>query len=388
VPASRPAQARRANGDARPYYDAAKGRWKVAVELGPSGNGRRRRRIVSAASAAEARALARRTREQLAAGIEPAPQAHTVASFLRWWESTVLPGTVSEGSEETYRRLLRLYVVPCLGAIRLAKLTPGHVTEMMRAMEDRGLSPSTRNAAKKVLGRALRRAVQEELVHRNVAMVVEGAHLARRERRSLTAAQARALLQALQGERLGAAYHLALALGLRRGEVLGLTWEDLDLDARPPLVAVRRQLQRREGRGLVLTELKTAHSRRTLALPPQAADALRRHRAAQAAERLAAGPDWASTKLVFTTPLGTPVDPNNFRRHLERVSCRSGLGPWTTHELRHSAGSLLFAMGVPMKVISETLGHSSERVTSEVYVHLQAEHRQAAADAMARALWG
>jgi integrase len=177
-------------------------------------------------------------------------------------------------------------------------------------------------------------------------------------------------------------------LGLRRDEVLGLSWDDLDLDAKPPMVAVRRQLQRREGRGLVLTELKTAKSRRTLALPARVAEALRRHRAAQAAERLAAGPYWAGAGLVFTTPIGTAIDPNNFRRHLARVSSKAGLGAWTTHELRHSAGSLLFAMGVPMKVISETLGHSSERVTSEVYVHVQDEHRKIAADAMTRALWG
>ncbi len=379
---------KRANGDARPYYDAAKDRWKVAVELEPAGDGRRRRKIVAGATPAEARALARRTREQLAAGVQPAREDHTVATYLAWWESTVLPGTVSEGSEETYRRLVRLYVVPCLGRVKLAKLAPGHVTEMMRALEDRGLSASTRNAAKKVLGRALRRAMQEELVHRNVATIADGAHVVRAERRSLTAPQARALLQALQGDRLGAAYEVTLALGLRRGEVLGLTWGDLDLDAQPPSVIVRRQLQRREGRGLVLTELKTAKSRRTLALPGRVAEALRRHRAAQAAERLAAGPYWAGTGLVFTTPIGTAIDPNNFRRHLARVSAKAGLGAWTTHELRHSAGSLLFAMGVPMKVISETLGHSSERVTSEVYVHVQAEHRKVAADAMTRALWG
>jgi len=167
-----------------------------------------------------------------------------------------------------------------------------------------------------------------------------------------------------------------------------LTWGDLDLDAQPPSVVVRRQLQRREGRGLVLTELKTAKSRRTLALPARVAEALRRHRAAQAAERLAAGPYWAGAGLVFTTPIGTAIGPNNFRRHLARVSSKAGLGAWTTHELRHSAGSLLFAMGVPMKVISETLGHSSERVTGEVYVHVQAEHRKVAAYAMTRALWG
>jgi integrase len=378
---------RRANGDSRPYFDTATNRWKVAVEVGPAVAGRRRRKIVTAKTAADARLLARQVREQLAAGLPPARQDPTVAGYLQWWADVVLPGTVSEGSEDTYRRWLRLYVVPSLGRLKLTDLAPGHVTEMMRWMESRGLSASTRRAAKKVLGRALRRAMQEDLVHRNAATIADGPRMARSERHSLSANQARTLLQALSSERLGVAYEVTLALGLRRGEVLGLLWDDLDLDAKPPVLRVRQQLQRRAGRGLLLTELKTAKSRRDLVLPTQVGEALRRHRAAQASERLAAGPLWAGTGLVFTTPTGTPVDPDNFRHRLAKVSEGAGLGTWTTHELRHSAGSLLFAMGVPMKVISETLGHSSERVTSEVYVHIQAHHRLEAAEAMARALW-
>jgi integrase len=222
--------------------------------------------------------------------------------------------------------------------------------------------------------------------------IVDGPRVRRAERRSLTAEEARKLLGVLSSERLGTAYALTLALGLRRGEVLGLRWQDFDLDADPPTVTVRQQLQRRAGRGLVLVPLKTAKSRRTLALPSQIIDRIRSHRALQAAERLGAGSGWvdndAGEGLVFTTPIGTPVDPDNFRHRLGKISDGAGLGTWTTHELRHSAGSLLFAMGVPMKVISETLGHSSERVTSEVYVHLLAEHRAEAAKAMSRALWG
>jgi integrase len=92
--------------------------------------------------------------------------------------------------------------------------------------------------------------------------------------------------------------------------------------------------------------------------------------------------------LVLTTPYGRPIDPSNFRHDFAKITIAAGLGAWTIHELQHSAGSFLFAMGVPMKVISETLGHSSERVTSEIYVHLQAEHRIVAAEATTRALWG
>jgi integrase len=317
-----------------------------------------------------------------------AREDHTVASYLKWWETIVLPGTVSEGSEIAYRSALRLYVIPALGRKRLVKLTPGDVTTMMRAMEARGLAPATRNGAKKVLGRALARAMQEELLHRNVAYIADGVRLNRNERRSLTPEQAKTVLAAIAGERLAAGYEMTLALGLRLGEVTGLSWSDFDLEATPPTVTVRQQLQRRPRSGLVLCDLKTPKSRRTLAIPDHLVATLGHHKAAQATERLAAGPHWEDAGLVLTTPHGTPIDPANFRHDFGMITTKAGLGSWTIHELRHSTGSLLFAMGVPMKVISETLGHSSERVTSEIYVHLQSEHRIVAADAMTRALWG
>lgn len=158
------------------------------------------------------------------------------------------------------------------------------------------LSPATRNAAKRVLGGALRRAMQEDLVYRNAAYIADGVRVPRTERRSLTMAQARILLDAFKHDRLGVAYALGLVLGLRRGEILGLRWADIDLDGQPPTVAVRRQLQRRQGRGLVLTELKTTKSRRTLVLPKQLAYDLRHLRVAQGGGRLAAGPLWAETR--------------------------------------------------------------------------------------------
>lgn len=280
-------------------------------------------------------------------------------------------------------------VKPALGHITLTRLRPADVSAMQRAMAERGLSASTINGARNVLGRALRRATQEDMLARNVASVVDGPRVLRTEGRSLTLAQAKTMLGAAVGDRLVAAYILLLALGLRRGEVLGLRWNDLDLDGDPARIYIRQQLQRHARAGLHLTELKTPKSLRTLDLPPQVVAALRAHKARQSTERLRLGEAWQNAQgLVFTTPIGTPLDPDNFRRQITALTERAGLGKWTSRELRHSAGSLLFAMGVPMKVVSETLGHSSERVTSEVYVHVQAEHRAAAAArAMTESLW-
>ena len=179
---------------------------------------------------------------------------------------------------------------------------------------------------------------------------------------------------------------VARALGLRRGEVLGLYWSDLELEGPVPLVQVRRQLVRRR-EGVRLSELKTAGSRRTLHLSQPVVEALQAHQTLQAVEKKAARV-WRDTEgVVFTTTIGTPIDPEAFGKTVPRICIAAGLGHWSIHELRHSCASLLLAMGVPLEVVSETLGHASIRVTMDVYGHLLAPARMKAAEAMRKALW-
>lgn len=175
-----------------------------------------------------------------------------------------------------------------------------------------------------------------------------------------------------------------LACGLRRSEMLGLSWDDVDLEA--GTLTVRRSLVRAKGK-LSLGETKTPGSRRTLFLPNEVVEVFRRHKARQATERLAAGESWVHSGLVITSEVGTPFDPDNFRRRLSRLTTSAGLGHWSTHELRHSAASLMLANQVGLKVVSETLGHSSIRLTADTYAHLLAPARKEAAEAMGRALW-
>jgi integrase len=210
--------------------------------------------------------------------------------------------------------------------------------------------------------------------------------------RSLSPNQARQLLAHVQGDRLEAAYTVALALGLRAGELLALAWPDLDLDGTPARLTVNHGVTRIRGEGLVRADTKTAGSRRTLHLPPQVVSALRSHRASQAAEHLVIGSAWPAdplgADLVFRTELGTPLDPDNFRHHVYRTTEAAGIGRWTPHELRHSAASLLIAQGIPIEVVSDLLGHSSIKVTADVYGHIFAKSKADAAAAMGEALWG
>lgn len=159
----------------------------------------------------------------------------------------------------------------------------------------------------------------------------------------------------------------------------------MDLDG--GTIAVRRELKREGGR-LVTADTKTARSRRSVNLPEPMVATLRRHRAGQAAERLALGDAWVDSAYVFTTTIGTPIDPRNLYRKFQKVCRDAGLGDWHPHELRHSAASLMLAQGVQLQVVSEVLGHSSIRVTADVYGHILAPDRKAAADAIGDVVWG
>jgi integrase len=212
--------------------------------------------------------------------------------------------------------------------------------------------------------------------------------------RTLTVDQARQLLEATAGYRFEAAVVLALAYGMRRGEVLGLHWSALDWKAGTLGVthSVKRVKDRDASSGrrtrLVVSELKTPKSRRTLSLTPELVARFRQHRARQAEAQMAAGPLWQDYGLIFASEVGTPMDPDDFSHSFVRLCERAGLGHWHPHELRHSGASLILAQGTPLHVVSEVLGHASIAITKDVYGHLLEGDKRAAAESMSRALFG
>ncbi|OLE26300.1 MAG: hypothetical protein AUG44_13450 [Actinobacteria bacterium 13_1_20CM_3_71_11] len=198
--------------------------------------------------------------------------------------------------------------------------------------------------------------------------------------------EARAFLKAIKGVRLEVRWLIAVTLGLRQGEALGLRWEDVDLDA--GTLRVRAQLQRDPSTGdLVRVETKTARSRRTLPIPPSVLAALRLHREQQDRERVDAD-SWADPGWVFATRLGTPVHPRNDYRSFREIIRQAGLRQVRLHDLRHTAASVLLAQGVPARVVMEILGHSQISVTLNTYAHVAPEIAREAAERVEGALWG
>lgn len=368
---------RRSNGEGSVYRDR-RGHWVAEVVIG----GRRVRR--TAKTKTEARRRMDEAKATAARGLPVGNHSVTVGAFLAVWVGR-LGGTVAPRTEQSYAHVVASYITPRIGKRRLAALTPGQVTEMLADMEAAGYSANTRRLARVTLGRALRSAEIEGMVARNVARLAPGPRLDRKEGRTLTPTEARTLLEAARSDRLEAAWVVMLTCGLRRCEMLGLSWSDLDLGART--LTVRQSLVRAKGQ-LILGDTKTAGSRRTVFLPVEVVEVLRRHRVRQFAERLAIGECWRESGLVITSEIGTPYDPDNFRRRLSTLTRGAGLGHWSTHELRHSAASLMLAQGLSLKVVSETLGHSQISITADIYGHLLEPARREAAEAMGRVLWG
>ena len=255
-------------------YQRADGRWVAQVEAGLDRDGRRRRPRAVRRTKREALAALDELRRQVDQGVTP-ERTQSVGEFLEWWLATVVPDTVKPSTADAYADIVRLYITPHIGRVKLAKLSPQHVKSMLRAMETDGLSPRTRQYARAVLRRALRWAEQHGLVIRNVAALVDGPRkTGTKLDDTLDAAGTHAVIDAAAGDRLEALAVVVLRLGLRKGEALALSWDDIDLDA--VTLTVRGTLKRRKGEGLYVDTTKTDAGVRELPLVAGTAEALPR----------------------------------------------------------------------------------------------------------------
>jgi integrase len=362
------------------------GRWMARIDLGTV-NGRRKRLSIYGKTRKEVADKLVTEQRKVQQGLPVAIERQTVEQFLNNWLADVIVGAVRPRTYHSYAQIVRIHLIPALGKHQLTKLAPQNVQALMNARRAQGLSPRTVLYIRAVLRRALGQALKWGLVAQNVATLVDPPKPVRHEPNFLTGEQARRFLAANEGDRLEALYAVAVALGLRQAEILGLRWQDVDFEA--GTLAVRRQLQRLNGR-LQLVDLKTRQSHRTVAVPASVMEKLRAHRARQAAERAALGPYWrgSSDEYVFTSTVGTPLEPRNVVRSFKAVLANAGLPDMRFHDLRHTCASLLLAQGVSAREIMETLGHSQITMTLNTYTHIAPDARRRVADAMDSALGG
>ena len=355
-------------------------RWAAAVSL-PSGGrkwiyGRTRKDVADRMA---------KVLSELQRGMLPPPENLTVGDLLKQWLEEGAHASVRSSTYRSYADIVKLHLEPELGRVRLVKLQPSHVERLLKRKLDSGLSPRRVEYIRAVLRRALNRALRWGLVGRNVATLVDAPRVVRPEVQPFTQAEVKAFLRAIRGDRLEALYVLALSAGLRQGELLGLRWQDVD--TKGATLTVRRSLQRVNGR-FEFVEPKSARSRRTVALPKSAAEALEHHEWRQGQERRAAGRRWENHDLVFASALGRPLDGTNMTHRFQKLLADAKLPRRRFHDLRHSCATLLLAQGVPARVVMEILGHSQISVTMNTYSHVLPEVQREAADRMDSALRG
>lgn len=366
-------------------------RWAVAISAGTHPDGRRRRDWHSGfATREEAERARTRLLAELDAGTLTAPSRIGVADYLTgvWLPAVELEVRASTFS--TYRRVVDVYLVPRIGGRRLADLTPADVTGAYRQMlagggrNGSGLSTGTVRLAATVLHRALAYAVACGYVGRNVADVARPPRDTTPERTVWDAAQVRAFLASTAGDRLAALWHLAAMTGLRRGELLGLRWADLD----GRLLTVT-QARTAADYTVTVAAPKTAAGRRTVTLDESTVAALAEQRRRQVAEQLAAGAAWRNNDgLVFVEADGAPIHPQRLSKRFAAAVKAAGLPHATLHDLRHSHVTTLLRGGVDLRTAAARAGHASGTITLARYAHVVAGADAEAAMVAARALEG
>lgn len=370
---------RRGNGEGS--IGKVSDRWQARITL-PDG----RRKAFYGQTRAE---VARKLREALKAkddGVLIPGDRLAVAQYLPSWLEAI-KSSVRDTTYTRYEGLLRLHAVPMLGKLPLSKLSPQHLAALYADRLSAGLHPTTVGHLHRVLHLALGQAAKWGLLIRNPVDLVSPPKAERSEMQTLSPEEAQRFLQAAAEDRLSALYVVALTTGMRQGEMLALRWDAVDLDR--TVLEVRATVHRTR-QGFVFSPPKTAKSRRQVLLTPLAVAALRRHKAAQAEERLRLGAAWDGTfDLLFGNEIGRPIEPQNLaRRSYRRILDRAGLTYRPFHSLRHSAATLLLGRNVHPAIVASLLGHARVSTTLDVYSHALPTMQQAATEAMQAVLGG
>ncbi|MFF4744020.1 tyrosine-type recombinase/integrase [Streptomyces sp. NPDC001268] len=357
------------------------GRYQAAVYvLQPDGT--RARKFAYGKTWAECDAKRRERLDKVDQGVPVPTKSAKLSEWLPYWLENIIKPRRKRTTFAKYEVHVRLYLVPVLGSKRLESLSVADVRRLLVQLEKK-TTAATAKEAHRVLRTALTAACREELVTRNVATLVEPPSVDTREMSPWSLDETLDFLGAARKDPLYAAFVLAIALGFRRGEIVGLRWENLDLDKRE--IRVRTQRQRVRGEAYE-DDPKGRRRKQTLPLPAICVAPLRWQRMRQAAQRDRAGADWKETGYVFTTRTGQPIEPRNLYRSFTRVADSAGLRVIRLHDARHGCATLLTAAGVAPRVVMEILGHSQIAVTMNVYAHVVQDTQREAVSHMDRLL--
>jgi integrase len=370
---------KRSNGEGSLFWDDSRERWVAQLTV-PDGTRKKR----TAKTRREAGRLLTKMLVDLEVNGGVFDQKSRFADLSSLWREKVLMAKDMAPKTRDVKRWALDRLDDELSTVKLVDLNVDRIEKALGTMAAEGLGKGSLIKVKSVMNQVCVFGERRDLLRKNPVPVVElPAGLAKPDDgRALTIDQARALLAESASHRLNGLWTTMLMLGLRPGEAAALHWSDVDLDGQE--LQVRRNLRKLEGAFEITEELKTPKSRRSLRMPPPLVEALRGHREVQDSEREAAGEAWDQgwPDVVFTSLVGTPLDPSNVRRMFKELTNSAGLGEWSPNELRHSCVSILSSQGVPLEEIADVMGHDGTRMTSQVYRHIVTPSIGAAAGPM------
>jgi integrase len=363
-----PRPRQRSNGDGS-LYRRRDGYW-VGAFYAPTVSGKRRRIVVYGKTREQARSKMNKAQQDARAGVLVPDEVWKLGPYLEYWLENFVKRNRRPATYALYETNIRLYLNPGLGNYKLTALTVANVQQFFNQRLQNGDSVRKVQVMRTVLSAALTRAVREELIQRNVARLVELPEWHAGTIRPWTAEEAGEFLAVSEPDPLHAAFVLLILYGLRRGEVLGLRWQDIEFEA--GMIHAEQQVQRVGGE-LHIGPVKTRAGKRNLPLLKLARQALGAQSTTQARYRAEMGSAWPDTDLVFTTRTGRPIEPRNLVRSFRRICDANNVRLIKVHHIRHTVASLLKALHVSARDAQVILGHSRLAVTLEIYTHTDEE---------------
>lgn len=396
---------RNPNG-ASSIYKGADGKWHGRVTVGVRDDGKPDRRHVERKTRTEVVAAVRRLERERDSGNVPKPgKKWTVHAWLTYWLDHIARPVISENGYDAYRVAVHVHLVPGLGAHRLAKLEPEHLEKFYAKMVADGSKPGRAHQVHRTIRTALGEAMRRGYVTRNVATLAKPPRLGDEEVEPYSVDDVRRILVEAGKRRNSARWAIALSLGLRQGEVLGLRWEDVDLDA--GVLRVRRNRLRpkyehgcggscgRKHAGYCprrrqvrkeTANTKSRAGRRVIGLPEELIKLLREHREEQHRERIAARQLWQEGGWVFAKPTGEALSPNTDYHEWKRLLAEAGVRDGRLHDARHTAATVLLVLGVPERTVMDLMGWATTAMAAR-YQHITDPIRQDVAKRLGGLLW-
>lgn len=406
MPRKKRAEGTRAPNGTSTVYLGSDGKWHGRVTMGVKDDGKPDRRHVKRKTEADAiRAVRALEKERDSGRARKAGRVWTVEQWLTHWVENIAAPSVRENTLAGYRVDVRVHLVPNLGAHRINKLEPEHLEKLYVKMRANGSRPATIHHAHRTLRTALNEAVRRRHLTHNPAKDAKAPRVEEEEVEPYSVSQVQQIFEAAKEGRNSARWVIALGLGLRQGEALGLKWSDVDLESGTLIVRRSRNRPRwshgcakpcgrkfagycpdRQPIRSETADTKSRAGRRGIGLPEQLVTLLKEHQAEQEAERTAAAQLWQDGGWLFATPTGQPLNPRTDYDEWKRLLVRAGVRDGKLHDARHTAATMLLLLGIPDRAVMGVMGWSNAAMAAR-YQHVIAEIRRDIAKRVDGLLW-